>query len=140
MGGRIGNGTIGGNYFSQLYLGGNKNVGLYAIGVSDGIGMVDSTVKSTTKVLGDTTGIADTIAKVLPFITLVDTLLMTDTITKKATKVLIDTAMQLEDFIVRRLNGMIINWEKIKRAVTSWTSGSKKSDDWNKFKGINDRE
>lgn len=112
---------------------------------SDGIGLVDSKVLTPIKVFVESISLSENIVK--------------------SVKIVLSSTIHIRDSIVRRLNGMLISWEKtamdiadwtkrarqvigttkIARALTDWTKTNKKEDtfsktarseeEWTKLKG-----
>jgi len=112
---------------------------------SDGIGLVDSKILTPIKVFVESISLSENIVK--------------------SVKIVLSSTIHIRDSIVRRLNGMLISWEKtatavadwtkrarqeisttkIARALTDWTKTSKKEDtftktarneeEWTKLKG-----
>jgi hypothetical protein len=112
---------------------------------SDGIGLVDSKILTPIKVFVESISLSENIIK--------------------SVKIVLSSTVHIRDSIVRRLNGMLISWEKtamditdwtkrarqvigttkIARALTDWTKTNKKEDtfsktarneeEWTKLKG-----
>jgi len=63
----------------------------------------------------------------------------------KSVKIVLSSTIHIRDSIVRRLNGMLISWEKTAMDIADWTKTNKKEDtfsktarneeEWTKLKG-----
>lgn len=98
---KAGSGSIGGNYLSQLYLGGNPILSQEFIeSFSDGIGLVDVKTVKPIKLLSDTIGLTDPLAKLIAKMAFVESIVMTDigSIVKVFIKILVDGITMVEEF------------------------------------------
>jgi len=92
---------------------------------SDGIGLVDSKVLTPIKVFVESISLSENIVK--------------------SVKIVLSSTIHIRDSIVRRLNGMLISWEKTAMDIADWTKTNKKEDtfsktarneeEWTKLKG-----
>lgn len=100
------------------------------------------------KIFADTFNITDTMSSIVALVKeYVDTLAITDTATK-AIAVVGSTLVGISDSIKRRVNGMLILWEKITNTIATWTAREKSTgeystiekktnDEWT-ARGVND--
>lgn len=183
---------IKGLYFTLVFSDGVQLADTYVknIGrnIADVFTMADSAIRDVTRSFVDSMKVSDVFSKTyVVFLALVDGILMTDYASKQIDKlfeegiklsesvlknvnIILVSAVSIRDSITRRLNGMIINWEKIKSLIGDWIKRDKKNDgltkmqrqeiawskqgqaietftkqekdvkDWTKFKDINDNE
>lgn len=87
--------------------------------------------------IAEALGVSDFVYKVLPPLFRSDYIKASDTASKRASKGLKDTT-SLADNIKRRLNGMLVLWEKTAKNILQW-AGLKKNDkqEWTKLKDEN---
>ena len=103
------------------------------VNVSD----VYSRVLNKVVVIAEALGVSDFVYKVLSPLFRSDYIKASDTASKRASKGLKDTT-SLADNIKRRLNGMLVLWEKTAKNILQW-AGLKKNDkqEWTKLKDEN---
>ncbi len=98
---KAGNGSTGGNYLSQIYLGGHPILSQsYTENFSDGIGLTDSHIFSPAKVFMDSIGLAEVYNKLTNKSPFTDSVGMADTgsISKVLLKVFVDSINAVDDF------------------------------------------
>lgn len=92
---------------------------------SDGIGLVDSKVLTPIKVFVESISLSENIVK--------------------SVKIVLSSTIHIRDSIVRRLNGMLISWEKTAMDIADWTKRARQvigttktarsEEEWTKLKG-----
>lgn len=110
---------------------------------TDTISAIDNIGKKTITAFSDAIGLVD--SKILtPIKVFVESISLSENIVKSV-KIVLSSTIHIRDSIVRRLNGMLISWEKTAMDIADWTKTNKKEDtfsktarneeEWTKLKG-----
>ena len=87
--------------------------------LTDSIVLADSFVKSFARVLAEALGLSDSGSGVVGR-SFVESIILSQTVVKSV-NILVEDIVALRDGLVRRWNGMLINWDKRKQEIVDWT-------------------
>jgi hypothetical protein len=115
------------NFIDNIGIGENFNIAQAFIKViTDTIGIIDNTTKSISRSVSESIEMIDS-KVLLPIKNLIDNIELSETVTKSVT-IILTSLVSLSEKFKRRLNGLLLSWEKLTKTIGSWTNQKKGSE------------